>query len=388
MGVAMAAPGKSSCQYGGAGRRPELQRMRRYTAPAMTAPVPPGVDYAKVSRFFAENVPGADCELTFELIGDGRSNLTYRVSGGGQTWVMRRPPLGHVLPTAHDMVREYRVLAGLAHTDVPAPRVIALCDDPEVNGYPFYVMEYLDGRILVADLPEDYAPTTDDRRRLSLAFIDTLVKLHAVDYEAVGLATLGRPEGFLERQVRRWAKQWESNKTRELPEIDEVIRRLLAAIPESPAPSIVHGDYRLQNMILAHDDPGRVVGILDWEMSTLGDPLTDLGWTLVYWGDVTDSEEALAARPTSRVTARPGFLSRAELVAEYARRTGRDVSHMDFYEVFANYKLAVITEGIYKRHLLGQTVGEGYTGYDQTCPRLVAQALRVANASADPRLRG
>jgi aminoglycoside phosphotransferase (APT) family kinase protein len=350
--------------------------------------VPPGVDYEKVSRFFAEQVPGADCELTFELIGDGRSNLTYRVTGGGQTWVMRRPPLGHVLPTAHDMVREYRVLAGLAQTDVPAPRVIALCEDPEVNGYPFYVMEYLDGRILVADLPEGYAATEDDRRRLSLAFIDTLVKLHAVDYEAVGLATLGRPEGFLERQVRRWAKQWESNKTRELPEIDEVIRRLLAAIPESPAPSIVHGDYRLQNMILAHDDPGRVVGVLDWEMSTLGDPLTDLGWTLVYWGDATDAEEALAARPTSRVTARPGFLSRAELVAEYGRRTGRDVSRMDFYEAFANYKLAVITEGIYKRFLQGQTVGEGYTGYEQTCPRLVPQALRIANASDDPRLRG
>jgi aminoglycoside phosphotransferase (APT) family kinase protein len=350
--------------------------------------LPPGINYERVSRFFAENVPGANTELRFELLSGGRSNLTYKVIAPDRVWVMRRPPLGHVLPTAHDMAREYRVLTGLNDTDVPAPRTFALCEDPEVNEYPFYVMEYKEGVIVGERLPPGYAATPDERRRMSLALIDALVKLHAVDYNAVGLGDFGRPEGYLERQVRRWSEQWERSKTRELPEIDELIRRLNASIPESPAPTIVHGDYRLGNMMLNPNDPGKVEAILDWEMATLGDPLADLGYTFIFWGQSDDPPERLEARSISALTAQEGFLTRDELAAEYARRSGRSTEFIHFYEVLAYYKLAVITEGIWARHLQGKTVGEGFEGYGQTTVNLVHQALAVAGESTDPRMRG
>ena len=195
-----------------------------------------GIDRESVQRFFAENVPGGDCELHFGLISGGRSNLTYKVEGGGRCWVLRRPPLGHVLPTAHDMAREYRVLSALADTPVPTPRTFALCEDASVNDMPFYVMEYCPGVVLSDRLPEDYASEPLDRRRMSLALVEALVDLHAVDYREVGLGDFGRPEGYLERQVRRWSQQWERSKTGELALIEDLIRRLRAALPRSPAP--------------------------------------------------------------------------------------------------------------------------------------------------------
>ena len=349
----------------------------------MTDDLPPGIHYENVSRWFASNVPGGgDAPLSFKLIGDGRSNITYFVSNGNQEWVMRRPPLGHVLPTAHDMAREFRVQKGLGdHTNVPVPRMIALCEDTAVNDYPFYVMEYKDGVIIVNDLPEGYATTEPERQAMSMALVDTLVGLHAVDYNAVGLGEHGRPAGYLARQVSRWSKQWEANKTRELPEIDEVIRRLNANLPESPPPAIVHGDYRLGNMILAKDNPGQVDAILDWEMSTLGDPLSDLGYTLVYWGNIGDTEERVKIRPNTKVTARPGFMSREQIVAEYGRQTGRDVSKVAYYEAFANYKLAVITEGIYKRSTMGQVTFEQADGYSSAAGTLVNLALEQMDAA-------
>ncbi|MBI2767436.1 MAG: phosphotransferase family protein [Chloroflexi bacterium] len=355
----------------------------------MTSEVPPGVRYDNVSRFFAEHVPGGDTKLEFRLIGDGRSNLTYHVSGGGKEWVMRRPPLGHVLPTAHDMAREFKVLSGMEKANFPAPRPIALCEDTTVNDYPFYVMDYREGVIVVSALPDGYATTPEERRRMSYALLDTMVQLHAIDYNAVGLGDFAhKPEGYLERQVRRWSEQWERSKTRELPAFDELMRRLRAAIPPSPPPTIVHGDYRFGNMILAPDDPGKVVAVLDWEMSTLGDPLSDLGYTLVYWGNKGDPEERVKVRPNAAITAQDGFLSREELVAEYGRKTGRNVEHIDFYQIFANYKLAVITEGILARHLAGETVGEGFTGYDSAAQNLVELGLAQAAASSNPKLRG
>ncbi|MGE5597067.1 MAG: phosphotransferase family protein [Hyphomicrobiales bacterium] len=353
-----------------------------------TTDVPAGINYTNVSRYFAEHIEGGDVPLTFTLIGDGRSNLTYRVTGGGRTWVLRRPPLGHVLPTAHDMAREFRVLDGLSKTNVPVPKPFALCEDTSVNEYPFYVMEYREGVIIVSELPEGYATTPEERRRMSLALVDTLVALHAVDYNAIGLGEFGHPEGYLERQVRRWSQQWERSKTRELPEIDELIRRLRASVPESPAPAIVHGDYRLGNMALDPNDPGKVLAIFDWEMSTLGDPLSDLGYTLVYWGQANDSPERIRVRPNAQVTAKEGFLTRDELVAEYGRRSGRNVDHIDWYEVFALYKLAVIVEGIYARVLQGKTVGEGFQGYDQSSVNLVNLALEQSSQSENPKLRG
>ncbi|MEO9256159.1 MAG: phosphotransferase family protein [Tepidiformaceae bacterium] len=351
----------------------------------MTTPtVPAGIDYEGVSRYFAKNVPGGDAPLVVTLISGGKSNLTYKISSPTESWVLRRPPLGHVLPTAHDMSREFNVLDGLSKTDVPAPRTVALCLDTSVNGAPFYVMEYREGVILAEELPDDYATTPEERKALSMGLIKTLAQLHAVDYNAIGLGEFGRPAGYIERQVRRWHEQWERSKTRELPEIDEVIRRLRNALPESPAPTIVHGDYRLGNMMMDFDEPGRVVAILDWEMATLGDPLSDLGYTLLYWTEPDDPPEAIAG---SMVTAEPGFSSRAELINEYARLTGRDVSHVDFYTVLAAYKLAVIIEGIHARFLAGETVGEGFDGYDVRAAHLVNRALMLANESSDPKLR-
>jgi aminoglycoside phosphotransferase (APT) family kinase protein len=347
-----------------------------------------GIHLANVSRFMRDNVPGADCPLEFSLISGGRSNLTYLVRGGGREWVLRRPPLGHVLPTAHDMAREYRVISALADSAVPVPRTFALCEDPSVNEYPFYVMEYCPGVVLQDAIPDGYAEGEEACREISLALVDILVALHRVDYEAVGLSDFGRPEGYLERQVRRWSKQWAGNKTEELREIDELIRRLNAAIPASPAPTIVHGDYRLGNMAFDPAKPGRVVAVFDWEMATLGDPLADLGYTLIYWVEPGEADPTNATQGMLPVTARPGFLKRADLVEEYARRSGRDVEAIDFYQVLALYKLAVISEGIYKRIQLGKTLGRGFDRMTRASVAMAQRALRIADASADPRLRG
>ena len=331
-----------------------------------------GIHCDNVSRFFREHVPGGDCDLSFSLISSGRSNLTYSVSGGSHRWVLRRPPLGHVLPTAHDMAREYRVLTALAETDVPAPRPFALCEDTSINDMPFYVMEYCPGLILAQELPPGYAESEGDRRRMSVTLIDTLVRLHAVDYRAVGLEGFGHPEGYLERQVRRWSQQWELSQTSPLPGIDELIRRLRAALPESPPPTIVHGDYRLGNMALDPNDPGRIMAVLDWEMATLGDPLADLGYCSIYWTEKDDPPPSVVMGTASTFTALPGFFTRAEMVAEYAQRSGRNVEAVDFYQVLALYKLAVIAEGIYARYLPGQDPGRGLRGHAACGPGLGA----------------
>ena len=347
----------------------------------------PGIHDDHVARFFREHVPGGDCELQFTLISGGRSNLTYHVQGDGHDWVLRRPPLGHVLPTAHDMTREYRVLSALHGTGVPVPRPIALCEDPAVNEMPFYVMQYCPGVVLADAVPAGYAEAPDERRRISLALVDTLVRLHAVDYRAVGLEGFGRPEGYLERQVRRWAQQWERSQTAPLPEIDELIRRLRAALPESSPATIVHGDYRLGNMALDPADPGRVVAIFDWEMATLGDPLADLGYTLIYWTEAGDPPPLGGVGTASMFTAGPGFFTRAEIATTYAVRSGRSVDAIEFYQVLALYKLAVISEGIYARYLLGKTVGDGFEGLTRAAVGLAQRALAIAESSADPRLR-
>ena len=351
----------------------------------MTTTIPAGINYERVSRYFAEHVPGGDTELRFEFLSGGRSNLTYLVRGGGRTWVLRRPPLGHVLPTAHDMAREYKVLRGVTQAGFPAPTPIALCEDPTVNDYPFYVMDYREGVIVAESLPEGFATRPEERRAMSIALVDTLAKLHAIDYNAVGLSDFGRPEGYLERQVRRWSQQWERSETRPLPEINEVIRRLKNSIPPHSDATIVHGDYRFGNLILDPTNPGRVVAVLDWEMSTLGDPLTDLGYTLLGWTEPNDPPEVIAGGST--ITQQEGFLTRAEVIQEYGQRSGRSVEFVDFYLVLAAYKLAVIVEGIWARHLKGQTVGEGFEGYGERVEHLARRALAMADASSDPRLR-
>ena len=348
----------------------------------------PGVDAPRVSRFLLERLPGAEAPLAYELIAGGRSNLTYRVSSGEAHWVLRRPPLGLVLPTAHDMAREFRVLSALADTGVPVPRPIALCEDPAVNGAPFYVMEYTPGVVVDERLPDGYARSSEERRAMSLALVETLVRLHAVDVEAVGLGDFGRPQGYLERQVRRWSQQWARSATAELPAIEALIRRLNDALPTATDPGLVHGDYRLGNLALDPGDPGRVIAIFDWEMATLGDPLADLGYTLMYWGEEGEPERGACPVPHAAVTARPGFLTRAELVEEYARRSGRDVGRIDFYRVLALYKGAVIAEGIYARFLQGKTLGPGFEGMTRQAGVLAERALAIADASPLRSLRG
>jgi len=342
----------------------------------------PGVDAARVARFFARDVPGGDVPLTFRLIAGGRSNLTYLVEGGGRQWVLRRPPLGHVLATAHDMAREHRVLAALARTDVPVARPVALCEDRTVNDAPFYVMEYRPGIVVHDTLPAGFATTPSERARISHGLVDTLVRLHAIDPGAVGLADFGRPEGYLERQVRRWATQWAANATSPIPLVDDLLIRLARAVPTSSAATIVHGDYRLGNVCLDPADPGRIVAVFDWEMATLGDPLADLGYLLIYWAD---PGEAPLAGAFSNVTAHPGFLPRDAIVEAYARASGRTVAAIDFYRVLALTKLAIISEGIYKRHILGKAIGDE-TGLRVT-EALAERARTIADATGDPRLR-
>lgn len=345
---------------------------------------PEGIDLERLRSYFATQVPGAaDRPLTATLIAGGRSNLTYSITDGERRWVLRRPPLGHVLPTAHDMAREYRVMAALGPTDVPVPETLALCEDTSVNDAPFYVMEQVDG-IVYRDPTALATISLDDARRCSEELVDVLVRIHAVDYAAVGLDDFGRPDGFLERQVRRWGEQWERSKTRELPQVDELARRLRNALPTSGPATIVHGDYRLDNTMMALDDPGRIVAVLDWEMSTLGDPLADVGLFLLYWGRADTPVIATGAA----VGGRPGFLTRDEVVEEYARRSGRDVESLDWYEAFASYKLAIIVEGINARFQMGKTVGEGFEAMGQMVSGLVDAALDQANRSSIPGLRG
>ncbi len=299
---------------------------------------------------------------------------------------MRRPPLGHVLPTAHDMAREFRVLSALAGSGVPVPRTFALCEDDGVNGAPFYVMADTPGVVIEDRIPDGYAESEDERRRMSLALVDTLVALHAVDFEAVGLGDFGRPAGYVERQIRRWSQQWERSKQRDVPGFDELVARLRASLPQHSDATIVHGDYRLGNMALDPADPGRVVAVFDWEMATLGDPLADLGYTLIYWGEVGDPPGLVGQKAALSVTAQPGFLSRSELASAYAKASGRDVSAIDFYRVLALFKGAVISEGIHARFVQGKTVGEGFDRFGQQTADLVERGLAVADASDWPAL--
>ncbi len=345
---------------------------------------PPGVDLERLQPWFAQHVDGATgAPLHASLISGGRSNLTYTVADDTHEWVLRRPPLGHVLPTAHDMGREYRVLRALAPTAVPVPNALAFCDDDAVNDAPFYVMEKVDGVILRtgADMAE---LSTDDARRCSEELVDVLVAIHGVDYTAAGLGDFGRPDGYVERQVRRWGEQWERSKTRELPAIDELARRLRAALPHSPPPTIVHGDYRLDNTMLAADDPGRIVAVLDWEMATLGDPLADLGLFLLYWA----RDDTQAGNVGAVISTEAGFLTPDEVVERYAKESGRDVSELDFYEALAAYKLAIILEGIHARYLMGKTVGDGFEHIGALVEVMVQNALDACSRSSMPALRG
>jgi aminoglycoside phosphotransferase (APT) family kinase protein len=306
-----------------------------------------GIDIDRVSAWLVEHVDGAVAPFEFRLIVGGRSNLTYTVTDAvGHRYVLRRPPTGAVLATAHDMAREHRIIAAVGRTDVPVPPALGLCTDDGVNGAPFYVMGFVDGVVLdSAEKGAAMAPAM--RRSAGLHLIDVLADLHAVDVDAVGLGDLAKREGYVERQVKRWTTQWERSKTRELPAVDEVARLLGERLPVQQGVSIAHGDYRFGN-VLTDTGHGRIAAVLDWELCTLGDPLADVGYIGVYWADPGTTQ----ARPNDP-TGIDGFPTYAELLERYAARTGRDLSGIDYYIAFGSWRLAVISEGVYARYLHG-----------------------------------
>ncbi|HEV7677575.1 MAG TPA: phosphotransferase family protein [Candidatus Dormibacteraeota bacterium] len=351
----------------------------------LTTQAPPGLDLDTVSRWLDPLVGGLDGPLRAALIAGGRSNLTYVIADAQREWVLRRPPLAHVLPTAHDMAREYRVISALGPTDIPVPQTIGLCTDPDVLGVSFYVMERVHGHVIRDELPSEYADSLETRATLSRVLMQTLGRLHDVDPASVGLDTFGKPAGYLSRQLARWWMQWEASATRELPEMEELRRRLEAGLPEQGAPGIVHGDYRLDNVMFAPTDPSDILAILDWEMCTLGDPLADLGLLMVYWSDPSDPPALVDGMALTPVTRQPGFLSRDELVAEYAGTSSRDLSNLAWYTCLGYYKLSIVAEGIHARFLMGQTVGEGFEVMGPRVPLLVNMALQLGERSG---LRG
>ncbi len=331
---------------------------------------PKGLDLVRLRRHLDRERPGlVRGGLRAELVEGGRSNLTYRVTDGATAWVVRRPPLGHVLATAHDMAREHRVISALAGTPVPVPGTVLLCQDTDVIGAPFYVMDFVPGTPYRSE--RQLRAIGPERTRAAVhTLVDTLVDLHAVDPAAAGLADFGRPEGFLDRQLRRWGKQLDSSRSRDLPGVDELHAGLAAGLPDSPAPAVVHGDYRLDNVLI--DDAGTLTAVLDWEMSTLGDPLTDLGLLVMYSGQ--RGSELFSAPTTGGAPGHPGA---DEIVRRYARRSGRDVSAVDWYTAFACFKLAVIVEGIHYRWTLGQTLGPGFDRIGEAVPSFIERGLRT-----------
>ncbi|SDJ93490.1 phosphotransferase family protein [Streptomyces indicus] len=328
----------------------------------------PGLDLDRLRDRLDQEVPGlVQGPLQGRHIEGGRSNLTYDITDGTSRWVVRRPPLGHVLATAHDMKREHRVIEALHPTTVPVPKPLLLCEDEEVVGAPFYVMEFVAGTPYRT--AEELAPLGPERTRAAVfSLVDTLVDLHAVDPDAVGLGDFGRPDGFLDRQLRRWGKQLDASRNRDLAGIDELHAALGRALPVSPAPTVIHGDYRLDNVLLGEDD--RIKAVLDWEMSTLGDPLTDLGLLVMY-----SVRLELPDSPISTTASAVGHPSPQELIERYAERSGRDVSAVSWYTAFAWFKLAVILEGIHYRYTLGQTVGSGFDRIGELVPVFIEHGL-------------
>lgn len=309
--------------------------------------------------------------LEVELISGGKSNLTFVLHSDAGELILRRPPTGELLPSAHDMGREARVQRGLAGTGVPVPRIV-LDDEGDLIGIRCYVMEKVDGHIIRGDMPDDYAETPAERERMGHVFVDTLAALHAVDHEAVGLGDYGRPEGFMARQVRRWTGQWEASRTHEVPDIEELSRRLSDSVPTQQRATIVHGDYRLDNVVLDRRDPGQINAVLDWELSTLGDPLTDVGLLMLFWRGADDPELGLIPG----VTHLPGFPDREAMLERYAAASGADLSDMAFYQAFAHFKFAVIAQGVQARATAGAMGGQDFGNLD-------AQILHLGRTGLD-----
>jgi aminoglycoside phosphotransferase (APT) family kinase protein len=321
---------------------------------------PPGLRLAALSKWMQENIAGFDGSNQVEatLLAGGRSNVSYKLTdSSGSSWVLRRPPLGHIMPSAHDMGREFRVLSGLNKVSFPTPATRGYCEDESVIGAKFMMMDFVDGRVIESAQTASIL-SAQQAGEISQELVDTLARLHAVDPVAAGLDQLGKPTGYLQRQVKRWGEQWQITKTRELPEIETLhawLEAAIAKVPESLPSSIVHGDYRIDNVILA-SGKSEIVAVLDWEMSTLGDPISDLAISLVYWSQATDTLRKKI--PVAEdVTSGPGFWSRQQVLDRYVLQTGLDISHLDECVALASFKLAVIMESIHHRNLSGQQLG-------------------------------
>ncbi len=339
--------------------------------------LPKLVDEDALARFLNEHFHGS-ADLVVQRHRAGHSNETFIVLRGGmQEMVLRRPPLGAFLPSAHDVAREFRVMQALDRTPVRVPQALCLSEDESIIGAPFYLMERVQGIVIRDRVPDAFSEK--DRRKIGRELVDALVELHAVDPASCGLDTFGKPSGYLERQLRRWTGQLELTLpfTRPLPDLERVGEWLRDNRPESPPTTIVHGDYKLDNVMFAPQPPPRLMAILDWEMSTLGDPLADVGWMASFWLDPEDASDDLLARQAS-VTQQPGFMRRAELVERYEQATGRDTSGLDWYVVLAIWKLAILLEGSYARHLAGMTDDPFFAHMETGVPRLAQRALEVA----------
>jgi aminoglycoside phosphotransferase (APT) family kinase protein len=334
------------------------------------------MDVPRLTRFLDAQALGAG-PVQVEPIGEGHSNLTYLVRRGDRAWVLRRPPRGPLPPTAHDVLREARLLAAVEGR-IRTPRVLATCADEAVIGAPFYVMERLEGDVIGSAIP----PALDDeagRARIGAELVDALVEVHAVDWRACGLEGYGKPTGYLERQLRRFTGLWEHNRTRALPVLDRVTEWLGRHVPPSGEATIVHGDYRLGNTMFAPEAPARLIAIFDWELATIGDPLADVGYLAATWAQPGDPEHTIFA--LGAVTRRPGFPIREELVARYQERSGRSMSDVRWYMTLALWKSAIFLEGSYKRRLAGTTDDAFFDRLATGVPELADRAWEIAATS-------
>jgi aminoglycoside phosphotransferase (APT) family kinase protein len=328
-----------------------------------------------LGAFLDEHVEaGEGAPVTVTKIGEGRSNLTFRVERGGHAWVLRRPPMGDIPETAHDMMREHRVLSALADTTVRAPTPLVACPDDSVIGVPFYLMAEVEGVVMRHGVPDAY--TEDTRAAIGHEMIDALAELHSVDPGAVGLGDLGKPEGYTARQVARWTKQWGFMATGELPDVEAVRAWLTEHVPADSPTAIVHGDYKLDNVMFSPQPPARLHAILDWEMATLGDPLADVGYLMVFWPEPGEPNIAGLPQPTKE----PGFPTRSELIERYTKATGYSMTDLTFYRTLALWKLTILTEGLYKRYLAGKADSEWFSILETAVPQTAAIAREWCGA--------
>jgi aminoglycoside phosphotransferase (APT) family kinase protein len=335
-------------------------------------PIAPVADYLR-----AHGMPVADLEV--EQFPAGHSNLTYLLRSGAWEAVLRRPPLGPVPPRAHDMPREFQILRRLFPSFPLAPQPYVLCEDSGVIGAPFYVMERRRGLILDQDLPADWRASAELHHGIAESLVRVLVDLHNVDWQAAGLGDVGHPEGYMQRQVTGWLERYQRARTTEVPGVDELSKWIADQRPDSPAPTMIHNDYKLNNVLLDRDEPQNITAVLDWEMATIGDPLSDVASLLVYWTEAGDSEAMGALKS---VTAEPGFPSRAEVLEMYARASGRDVSRLDWYVAFAYFKVGVICQQIYYRWFKGQTHDERFSDHGEIANYLIRQAAAAAGVGS------